>query len=479
MFDTIFQDVKDFLGTSFLEKKKYNSVAPIIVDEYNTYRNAGNKKIICNAPFTNIYFGRQGNVVSCCHNRKHVIGNYPQQTIEEIWNGEKLADLRNYIKHNDLNSGCHVCKWDMEQRNFEEVKALHFDSVPVLKKFPSMMEFELDNTCNLECTMCTGEFSSSIRKNREHKPAILSVYDDAFVNQLIPFIPYLKETRFSGGEPFLIDIYHKIWEKIVALNPNCLISVQTNGTTLNGRLKEIMENGNFEIGISLDSLQKNTYENIRKKARFETVMENIEYFADYCKRKNTTFRISVCAMRENWQEIPAYIDFCSKHNAYLQIHTVWFPPESALWNLDKNALDEIHSKISSFEFTENGFVSKRNITHYKNFIAQVEQWRSKASIKADIVIDINEDVSERREKLLNKIAEHIMSDAALSLANKEKKKEEILGKAKNVFAKFEDNQNMLSGFAKMMEVPVEIIVSVMQIENEERIYEYMVAFVRE
>jgi MoaA/NifB/PqqE/SkfB family radical SAM enzyme len=48
-------------------------------------------------------------------------------------------------------------------------------------RYPSMLELELNNTCNLECVMCIGELSSSIRKNREKLPAIRSPYDEAFV----------------------------------------------------------------------------------------------------------------------------------------------------------------------------------------------------------------------------------------------------------------------------------------------------------
>ena len=52
--------------------------------------------------------------------------------------------------------------------NFSAVKSLQYDS-PKLNssKYPSVLEFELINTCNLECVMCTGEYSSLIRAKRE------------------------------------------------------------------------------------------------------------------------------------------------------------------------------------------------------------------------------------------------------------------------------------------------------------------------
>src|SRR6185295_19977224 len=104
-----------------------------------------------------------------------------------------------------------------ESANFAGLRARSFDDLSedryaladgVPFAYPKLMEFEISNVCNLECTMCTGFFSSSIRHNREHLPPIKTPYDDAFVRQLEPFVPHLKAARFLGGEPFLIRTYY-------------------------------------------------------------------------------------------------------------------------------------------------------------------------------------------------------------------------------------------------------------------------------
>jgi sulfatase maturation enzyme AslB (radical SAM superfamily) len=165
------------------------------------------------------------------------------------------------------------------------VKANHFDTLPFNKDFPTMMEFEIDITCNLECTMCSGDYSNLIRKNKEHRPPLVMKYDMEFVEQLTPYFKHLHEARFSGGEPFLIDLYYEMWNRIAEYNPHCLISIQSNGTILNNRVKNTLTKGKFEIGISLDSLQKEVFESIRINAKFDTVISNIEYFGAYCKEK--------------------------------------------------------------------------------------------------------------------------------------------------------------------------------------------------
>ena len=62
--------------------------------------------------------------------------------------------------------------------------------------------------------MCGGKWSSAIRKNREGLPPLKNHYDKDFVKQIREFLPFLREARFIGGEPFLINLYYDIWEAI-------------------------------------------------------------------------------------------------------------------------------------------------------------------------------------------------------------------------------------------------------------------------
>jgi len=56
--------------------------------------------------------------------------------------------------------------------------------------------------------MCHGSIIEH-SQNRDKLPLSPLAYDDAFVKQL-KIIPYLKEAKFYGGEPFLIPIYYDI-----------------------------------------------------------------------------------------------------------------------------------------------------------------------------------------------------------------------------------------------------------------------------
>jgi len=119
---------------------------------------------LCYAPENSMYFARNGNIQACCFNRDVPLGRYPEQSIQEVWQGPRRVSLRQRIKCHDLHGGCQLCKKSLLEGAPEQVPARQYDyAAQRHPAWPTRMDFELDNACNLECVMCSGEFSSTIR----------------------------------------------------------------------------------------------------------------------------------------------------------------------------------------------------------------------------------------------------------------------------------------------------------------------------
>lgn len=405
------------------KKSDYNPLPKSLIAEYNKNRPLGPQPYSCYAPFRSIYFGHHGKAVACCYNRTHVMGEYPKQSIKDIWFGAEANKLRDFIKHNDFSLGCHGCKSQLVAGNFDAVKAKQYDErVSNTNRYPSVMEFELSNVCNLECEMCSGDFSSLIRAKREKMPPIHSPYDAGFVFQLEEFIPYLEEVKFYGGEPFLIDIYYQIWERIAAINPKVRVSVQTNATVLNNRVKNLLHEIDFHINVSLDALTKDVYEGIRKNADFDRVMENISYFHQYCRERNTFFGISVCAMQQNWKELPKFVNYCNELNVPVYFHTVFNPPHCAIRSLSTAEIEQVYQHLSEFDFPERTAVQKKNRRHFSDFTSQIVAWRNTSAS-----IDPYRGKSTM-EKLRSLIRIHIANDSSVADSKKEARIDNVISK---------------------------------------------------
>ncbi|MES2622264.1 MAG: radical SAM protein [Bacteroidota bacterium] len=369
-------------------------LSPEILKSYNQSRINTDKRLVCHAPSLNINFEQNGNARACCYNTEHILGKWPQQSIKQMWEGEKANELREYIRDNNFGGGCIECGRMIEAGNYHGVRAKYYDEFgagvfssrfnSLMNKFtgkisyPKVMEFELSNTCNLECVMCNGYFSSSIRKNREKLPAIESPYNEKFVDELEEFIPHLTDAKFLGGEPFMIDIYLSIWERILKINPSIRIHITTNGTFLNNRIKNLLEGLHAGIIMSMDSVVKETYQKIRVNGNYEKVMENLEYFMDYSKRKKTFISIAACPIVYNWKELPGMLEFCLSKNIALYFNAVFTPFELSLREQTIELQEEILAYLESYPLPsiKGPATLPRNLSihAYTDFIKQLKGW---------------------------------------------------------------------------------------------------------
>lgn len=339
---------------------------------------------ICNAPFNNMYFNSLGDVSMCWLTFDRPDRYSASRGIRDIWFGKHFEEMRQRIRERNLKERCGTCLKYLEQGNFTNMLARAYDNEYALGEYPRVMELELSNTCNLECTMCTGLLSSSIRKNREGLPPLESPYGDRFVDELREFIPHLRELRFNGGEPFLIPIYYKIWDAVFELNPGIKMVIATNGTVLNNRVRSYLDRGNFHLNISIDALEPGNYRSIRVNGNPVRLMENFIYFRDYCRSNKRTLCVMINPMRSNWHEMPEFVNFCNHHGVHLWFNTIVRPYEQAIWTLGKKRIEHIYKELSRAHIDANPGIDKAlyeyNVGTYRNLVHnQVRTWAEEAS----------------------------------------------------------------------------------------------------
>ncbi|PKP22574.1 MAG: hypothetical protein CVU05_03295 [Bacteroidetes bacterium HGW-Bacteroidetes-21] len=375
-----------------------------IIREYNSTRNFLKRRKLCYAPFNALRFSLSGNIYACCYNRFHSLGKYPEVSVTEAWFGEKAEKLREAISQNDLSLGCHSCYSKLINRNFQASGSKIYDTFKEQKKGPSLLDFEISNTCNLECIMCNGENSSLIRRNREKGDPYPLVYDDDFVNQLDPFISGLKEARFVGGEPFLIDIYKKIWTRLSTLNKSIKINILTNGTVLNDEIIEFYKNNNVHVSFSLDSINKETYESIRINARFENVMQNFNTIYQLSRQYKRDLTVNICPIRKNMWEIPDMVNHYTNLNIPIVLHIAVYPSAEVIGTMSTEKLQEYLNFLSEVKIQTHSFISKANYTAFESYRSQVSVWLKKAIQQPEI---ITQSISELQISLAGKLKNYL------------------------------------------------------------------------
>ena len=134
------------------------------------------------------------------------------------------------------------------------------------------------------------------------------------------------------------------------------------------------------------------------------------------------FSIATCVMRQNWRELPDFVNFCNSLNAIATFHKVWYPKKYALDNLPAHEIKEIYDYLAPHKFKAQTAIHRTNVAHYEYFAKVVKQWAD-----ADRTAEIKQQEEEARVAMLpeaelypyfkNKLKSYI---AGLTYSNEEK-----------------------------------------------------------
>ena len=383
---------------------------------YNEVRKYGFQKSICAAADSNLYFDMYGNASLCCYNRKFLLGNVNEQSLMEIWEGEAIKEARKKFRENDLVKGCSMCYLNIKNGEYGNAMAMNYDSFGLPNsKYPSRMEFELSNICNLECVMCNGDFSNLIRKNREKRPAIPLAYGNSFLNQLDEFIPHLQFANFLGGEPQLINIYYSIWEKLME-HGKAIIRVQTNASILQPKFLELVtKSKQFQISVSMDALRKSTVESIRKNIEHDKFIKNLEHLIALHRQGDIILSFAVCPLTTNRDEIIEMTDYANQQNIQISFNQVIQPYYVSLASLSsaeiRNLINDLQVFTEQNKSNVNTSSKKFNLNQIVNLQSQLINWEQRKLVLEENYAKMSgnslEHIQDHYFKELDKIVEQL------------------------------------------------------------------------
>lgn len=358
------------------------------IAEYQKSRSTRERDSICNAPLTNLYFSVDGQASPCWLYFPPAVPRWsPERSIADIWKGPEFTEVRRALAEDRFIGRCSECEHDIVTGNRPLAAAYDFEHP--LGEWPSMLELELSNQCNLACVMCQGRLSSRIRRDRDQLPPIESPYDETFADQVAELLPHLRELRFNGGEPLMQPIVHQITERVGDLRPDLKVTIATNGTVFNSKVRRMLDRCNIHINLSLDSLVPDRYEAIRVHSDFDLVMKNFAEFNRYCHDNDRTLCIMVNPMRLNWMEMAEYVRWCNEQDVHMWFNTIREPLHLAIHNLPAAEIREIRDTLAAEVLPEapahpRGAIQRNNITVFRRFVDhQVTTWLEEAKARDD------------------------------------------------------------------------------------------------
>ena len=170
------------------------------------------------------------------------------------------------------------------------------------------LRITLTNRCNVNCVYChhDGMVSSKQEMTADELYTICKIAKSLGV----------KKIRLSGGEPLIRKDIVEVVEKIASLDFKD-ISMTTNGTILGKYAQGLKDAGLDRVNVSLDTLNRETYEFITKKDYLESAKEGILKAVEVGLYP---VKINMVIMKDiNQNEIKDMFKFCKENDIVLQL----------------------------------------------------------------------------------------------------------------------------------------------------------------
>jgi len=191
---------------------------------------------------------------------------------------------------------------DNIELNYREYRA----KKTVLQSYPVKLYVEPTQRCNLDCITC----SYSRRREKEDMPLPL------FRRIEKELFPYAAEVNFFlTGEPTLAR--HLPEMMAVSANYTFLPKIFINGAALSDELAEMLVAIGCFVTVSFDAASPESFERIRRGAKFSAVVGNIVKLQKLQKRiANPRFHLRLASTLglHNIEEAPGIVEFACQHD---------------------------------------------------------------------------------------------------------------------------------------------------------------------
>lgn len=356
-----------------------------------------NKKNFCISPWIHLHTWPNDQVYPCCMTpMEYPVGNLKDNTLKELWNSDKIKELRLQFLKDERPKSCQRCfeMEDMGQRSVRQklnqdykrhiLKSLSTKDDGTFDDFNLVYwDFRFSNICNFRCRTCGPQLSSGWYEDTKKlwgrlPPDVKIVKETAETwEQIEPLFDIVEEIYFAGGEPLIMEEHYRILKRLDEMKRyDVRLRYNTNFSQLRYKSLNVEEIWpKFEsvhLSVSIDGGgPKGEY--IRKNMDWQKVLENRERFKPM--PSNIYFYINFTLSVMNSFHV---VDF---HKECLETGFIESPDHFRL-----NILQfPLHFRLQMLPAD----IKHRLVDHYQQYIKYLESLPNSRSIVSDFKTAIN------------------------------------------------------------------------------------------
>lgn len=179
----------------------------------------------------------------------------------------------------------------------DQLRRLEYEmGVTELSCWPRLVELPVAGNCNLRCEMCS----------LSHGAPTYSFWTTQDIEPFAELFKFAHTINPTGvGEPLMGREFFPMLEKFKT--HGAYVGFYTNGTLLNAQKADrLIDLGVDCVNVSVDGATAETFERIRKPAKFETVVGNVRRFIERRRERGADkprVKLAIVLMEENLHEL--------------------------------------------------------------------------------------------------------------------------------------------------------------------------------
>jgi MoaA/NifB/PqqE/SkfB family radical SAM enzyme len=281
----------------------------------------------CDSPYFNLHVNGEGDVTTCCYfHMPWVVGNIYETSLAEIWQGERIQQVRQSLWEGKFTYCNTVCP---RLAKLTETPA----HPPTLNALPLSIALDIDRSCNLQCASCRENII--IEKNTQRIQQQKALYEE--IVHLCRENPDMMVciNPCASGEIFASHAGLYFCEILSQGNLNNLkLNLTTNGTLIlrNRELITSLWDKIQKISFSLDAATAETYAEVRG-GNWQDVVAGAELLRDKITH------ISFVVQKKNYHEMEKFVELAQALGVHASFYRLrnwghwkikWWPEQDVL-----------------------------------------------------------------------------------------------------------------------------------------------------
>lgn len=258
----------------------------------------------CRKCFEWLYVFVNGDVRCCPWNYK-VVGNLKQNTIEEIWKGENMEEIRRAFMNGELR----YCNEQYCPDCINEVAALTISKNEMKEKYDNLPDMPLtlnlayDERCNHACPSCRHEF---LKPDKKYLKGLKTI-----TCNIEPYLYQVQTISANGiGDLF---VSHEMLNMLSRFRPqrdDFKIHLETNGVLFKKNWAKLKHFGDYHFTLSVtpNSYDRETYKYLAGIDDLDRFEESLRFITKLKHQgKINKLRIIMVIQDSNFRQIPQFV----------------------------------------------------------------------------------------------------------------------------------------------------------------------------